>query len=115
MMDIWSTTRTALTGLGLPMAANQYLAATGAELPDAFLIYQMISDPARQHADNAETLRSYRVQVTYYSRSGLSSLPNIEGAMIAAGFTRLAGRELPFNQDTKHYALAIDFNYLDEE
>jgi hypothetical protein len=115
MTDIWSATKTALTGLNLPMAANQYLVATGSVLPDAFLVYQVISDPAAQHADNAETLRQYRIQVTYCSRTGLPAIPAIEGAMKTAGFTRLPGRELPYNQDTRHFGFALDFSYLDEE
>lgn len=115
MMDIWSATSTALTGLGLPMAANQYLIATGADYPDAFLVYTLISDPPAQHAENVETLRRYRMQVSYFSRSGLSGMPGIEGAMIAAGFTRLPGRELPYNPETRHFGMALEFYFLDEE
>lgn len=115
MIDIWSIIKTALTGLGLAMAANRYLTATPNDLPDTFLVYQVIGDPPAQHADNAETLRRYRVQVSYYSRSGLSGMPNIEGAMLAAGFTRLPGREMPYNQDTRHYGYVLEFYYLDEE
>jgi hypothetical protein len=113
MIDIWTVTRTALSGLGLPTAANQLIVATGADRPDAYLVYQQISDPAAQHADDRETIRRYRMQVTYYGRTGLAGMPNIEGAMIAAGFTRLAGRELPYNAETRHFGFAFDFNYLD--
>lgn len=115
MMDIWSAAKTALTGLALPMAANQYLVATGADLPDAFLVYQLVTDPPAQAADDTETLRSYTMQVTYYSRTGLAGMPDIEGAMIAAHWTRSAGRELPYNSDTRHYGYAFDFNLLAEE
>lgn len=115
MIDIWTEVKDALTGLSLPMAANVFLVATGAELPDTFLVYQLISDPPAQNADDGETLRSYRVQVTYYGRAGLSGMPDIEGAMIAAGFTRMAGRELPYNTETRHFGFASDFNLLVEE
>lgn len=115
MMDIWSATRTALTGLELPMAANQYMAATGAEIPDTFLVYQLVTSPAQQHADDAETLRSYLMRVTYYSRDGLSTCPDIKNAMVAAGFSRGEFRELPYFQETRHFGLSFDFNYLDEE
>jgi hypothetical protein len=115
MMDIWTATQTALTSLSIPMAANQYLVSTAAALPDAFIVYQVISDPPVQHADNVEKLRQYRMQVTYYSRTGLAAMPDIEGAMRAAGFARQPGRELPYNQDTRHFGFALDFSYLDEE
>ena len=115
MMNIWEATKTALTGLGLPMAANQMMVATGADYPDAFLVYQLIASPSAQHANNLESLRRYRMQVSYFARSGLSSLPDIDGAMTAAGFTRFAGHELAYNQETRHYGLALEFYFLDEE
>ena len=114
-MTIWERVRAALVPLGVPLAANQYMPADSAELPDQFLVYQMISDPARQHADNLETMRVYRVQVTLYDRSGLVNIPDIEGAMLAAGFTRAPSVELPYNRQTRHYGLAKDFYYLEEE
>lgn len=114
-MSIWETTQTALTGLSLPLAANQMIVPTGTALPAQFLVYQMISDPPELHADNAETLRSYRMQVSLYSRSGLASVPaQIETAMLAAGFTRLGSRELPYNRDTQHFGIAMDFNFLED-
>jgi hypothetical protein len=96
------------------MAANTFLAATGNELPDTFLVYQMISNPAIQQADDDETLRGYRVQVSYYSRTGLAGVPDIDGAMKTAGFTRLPGRELPYNEKTRHFGLALDYHFLEE-
>ena len=115
MTTIWERMKTALTALAVPMAANTYILASGQELPDSYLVYFMISDPPTQHADNVEKLKTYRVQVSYYSRSGLLSMPDIVGAMTGAGFTRLPGRELPYNPDTRHFGMAMDFNFLEEE
>jgi hypothetical protein len=42
-------------------------------------------------------------------------MPDIVGAMTLAGFTRLPGRELPYNPNTRHFGIALDFNYLEEE
>jgi len=115
-MSIWETTAAALAGLGLPLAANTMIAATGEELPDEYLVYQLISDPPTQHADDSEKLVSYRMQVSFYSRSGLATIPKqVKNAMIAAGFTRLDSREIPYNHETRHFGLAMDFNYLEEE
>lgn len=115
MPSIWSRTKTALTSLSQPMAANQYLVATGADLPDLFMVYQLISSPPEQHADNVETMRSYRMQVSVYSRTGLDSLPAVATAMVAAGFTRSLITELPYNQLTRHYGLALEFIYTEQE
>lgn len=115
MTTIWERVYTALTSLSLPMAASVYIPASGAELPDSYMVYFMISDPPAQHADNVEKLRTYRMQVSYYSRSGLVSMPDIVSVMTGAGFTRLPGRELPYNPDTRHFGIALDFNFLEEE
>lgn len=115
MSSIWEITEDALDGLGLPLAANTMIVATGAELPDAFLVFQVISNPPRLHADNLEELRSYRMQVSVYSRTGMATIPaQVETAMLAAGFTRLEGREIPYNQQTRHFGHAMDFNYLEQ-
>jgi hypothetical protein len=116
MMNIWATTATALGTLaGLAIAPNRMIVATSANLPDAFAVYQVISDPPAQHADDAEVLRRYRVQVNYFARAGLGTMPDIDGAMRGAGFTRIGGRELPYNQETRHYGYSMDFHFLDEE
>ena len=114
-MTIWERVASALSGLSVPAAANVLVVASESERPDAYLVYQVISDPPAQHADYRETLRTYRVQVSVYSRNGLAGLPKqVEAAMLAAGFTRIAGRELPYSTATGHFGFAQDFNYLEE-
>lgn len=110
-MTIWERVKAALTSLSIPMAANQYLVASGASLPDTFMVYQLISNPPVQFADNAETLQEYRMQVTCFCRNGLTDLPDITGAMVAAGFIRAGGVELPLDQESGHFGLALDFIY----
>ena len=112
---IWERVKTALTPLNLPMEENTYIVNKDEPYPDSYLVYFMVSDPPAQHADNVEKLRTYRMQVSYYSRNGLLNMPDIVGAMTGAGFTRLPGRELPYNPDTRHFGIALDFNYLEEE
>ena len=113
-MTIWARVKTALTSLSIPMAANTMVTCTGTQLPDTNLVYQLISSPQEQAADDRETLRSYRMQVSYYSRAGLTNLPDISGAMVAAGFTRGPIRELPYNPTTRHFGLAMEFVFLEE-
>lgn len=114
-MTIWERVKTALTGLGLPLAANVQLAATGADLPDAYLVYFVIAAQGAQYADDAEKSRASHVQVTYFSRAGLAGLPAIAAAMTAAGFTRGPERELPYDELTRHFALSMEFYYLEKE
>lgn len=112
-MAIWAITSSALSGLGIPVAAGHYVDASG-DLPDQYVVYRLISDPAAQHADDEETLRSYRMQVSAYSRTGLETLPDIDAAMLAAGFTRAGGGELPYNEGTRHYGRYTDYFYLED-
>ncbi|GAP11745.1 hypothetical protein BECAL_02938 [Bellilinea caldifistulae] len=114
-MTIWERIYNALAPLGLPMAAGAMIVDSESERPDTYLVYFLVSSPPVQHADDNETLRSYLVQVSVYSRNGLKNLPDIAGAMKTAGFTQGARRELPYNPETRHYGLAMDFNYLEEE
>lgn len=111
-MNIWEITEEALDTLNVPIAANVLIPASGTALPDLYLVYTLISSPPEQHADNDETLRSYRVQVSAYSRLGTAAIPNIDAAMLAAGFTRSGKRELPYSRETRHFGLAQDYIYL---
>ncbi len=113
MSSIWEITKTALAGLGIPAYANRIQIESGQQLPDRFLVYQMISSSPELHADNVEKHRSDRIQVTIWDRTGLASLPDVPAAMVQAGFTRGPARELPFSDATKHYGLAWDFFYLE--
>lgn len=111
MIDVWELTRLALVGLGWPLAADQYLTTGSAELPNQYLVYQLISAPVEQFADNVEKQRSYRMQVSAYSRSGFTSLPDIAAAMVAAGWMPGPIRPIPYNPATRHYGLVMEFVY----
>jgi hypothetical protein len=113
MTTIWEDMVTALTPLALPMADSVYVVDSGQQLPDSYLVYFVISEPPAQHADDSETHKSYHVQVSYYSRNGLINMPDIVGALILAGFTRVSGHELPYNLNTRHFGYALEFNYLE--
>jgi len=110
---IWEMTSTALTGLGVPMAASSYLAATpGVDLPAQYLTYQVIDLMPEAHADDEETLRDELVQVTVRSRNSLANLPDVIGAMTAARLLFASGREIPFDFESRHFGIAFDFEYL---
>lgn len=115
MTTIFERVETALAGLSVPAKNQVFVSPSGQPLPDTYLVYFLVSAPPRQHADDAETLRTNRVQVSVYSRAGLNSLPDVDGAMVAAGFARASKVQLPYNRETRHYGLALDFTFLEEE
>lgn len=111
MTTIWEITEDALDGLGVPIAANAYIPATGSDFPDVYLVYFLVSSPPILHGDDGEELRYWRMQVSAYSRDGLANLPDIDGAMTAAGFSRGPQREIPYSHSTRHFGLALEYVY----
>lgn len=115
MTTIFESAAAALATLNVPYANQIYLPETGTALPNVFMVYSLVSSIPQQAADDTEKMRTNRVQVSVYSRSGLVSLPNVDSAMVAAGFKRSAKNQLPFNRETRHYGLALEYIYLEDE
>jgi hypothetical protein len=111
MTTIFEITTTALSSLSptVPFALGAYKTVNGADLPDVYIAYSLIDGSGAQHADDAETLREYLVQVSIFSRSGLASLPDVDSAMTGEGFTKGPERQLPTNEQTRHFGLAKDY------
>jgi hypothetical protein len=107
--DVFERTTAALTSLSTPFACDRFIPASGSELPDLFMAFFMVSSVAGQHADNSESERVERVQVSVFSRTGLSGLPDVDLAMTAAGFKPGPKRQLPFDMATGHFGLAQDY------
>jgi hypothetical protein len=112
---IFDRTATALATLSVPYANQVYIPQTGTPLPDQFIVFFLVSSQPVLQADDAEKLRGNRVQVSIYDRAGLQSPPDIDAAMVAAGFKRSAKNQLPYNQETRHYGLAFEYTYLEDE
>lgn len=115
MITIWERTDTALSSLGVPYAASKLQIASGNEYPDLFMVYFSLPSTPEQHADDKEVLRSYTMQVNIFSRGGLINLPDVDGAMMAAGFTKGNVIEIPLDQETGHYGLGTEFLYSESE
>lgn len=115
MTTIFERTADALDTLSpaIPYALGQYLTASNADLPDTFIVYTEVDAVPQQHADNAETHRTYRIQISIYSRSGLAALPDVDSALTAAGFNRGPERQLPYDKETRHFGLAKDYFYCE--
>jgi len=112
MTTIFELVATALNALSptVPYGLGTYLC--DGELPDQYLAYSLIDGVPEQHADNVEKHRSYRVQVSIFSRSGLAVLPGVDAAMLAAGFTKGPEHQLDRDDESGHYGLAKDYFYL---
>jgi len=111
MTTIFERVKTALSTISpaVPFSLAPYKATT---LPATFLAYQLIVSVPEQNADDAETERSYLIQVSVYSKTGLVSLPDVDTAMLAAGFEKGRERQLPQDPATSHYGLAKEYSYL---
>lgn len=115
MTTIFERTVTALGTISPAIVYSMapYKKAPSGDLPDQYVVYQLVVGNPEQHADDAETLRSYTMQVTIWSRNGLVTVPDVNAAMIAAGFQKGPERPLPQDRETGHYGLAKDFIYLE--
>jgi hypothetical protein len=111
MTTIFEKVYAALNGITPAVAFGQDTYLSTGELPDQYLVYSLVTSPPEQHANNAETERSYRIQVSIYSRTGLVTIPNVDAAMVAAGFIKGPWRNLPYDPDTGHFGLAKDYIY----
>lgn len=110
MTTIFERVEAALATLSpaVPFAMGDYLG----DLPDTYIVYTLIDGVPGQHADNIETIRNYRVQVSIMDVTGLVVLPNVDAVMTAAGFQKGPERPLPKDQDTSHYGLAKDYFFM---
>ncbi|MBI5951903.1 MAG: hypothetical protein HY865_09615 [Chloroflexi bacterium] len=111
MTDIFVLTNNALAAISpaVPFAMDDY---SGTPLPDTYIVYTLIVSPPEQHADNQETERSYTVQVNIMKTIGLTSLPDVDTPMLAAGFKKGPIRELERDQGSAHFGLAKDYVIL---
>jgi len=110
---IYTLIDNALSSLSVPYAAVLFQTETpGAPLPDLFLVSTVISDVPEESADDEEVSRFYRVQISVYNRAGLTGLPDVDTAMKAQGFKKSTRRELPFDHETRHFGLAMDYTIL---
>ena len=115
MTTIFERVETALGTINpaVPFSLAPYKSTSA--LPDQYITHQLITGTPEQHADNLEVARSYLVQVTIWSKSGLITIPNVDTPMLAAGFKKSDERQLPQDLESKHYGLAKDFTYSEDE
>ena len=107
MTTIYEQVEDALDTLNVPYGMGTFL--SDGNLPDQYMVYMLIDGVPGQHADDAETHRSYRIQVNLYDRNGLVNLPDVDTAMLAAGFSKGSERELASDGESDHFGLSKDY------
>jgi hypothetical protein len=117
LSSIYKKTYVALQYIGYHVEAARFYDTT-AQLPDAFIVYQVIHSESPSFADNRETSRSNTVQVSFYTRDGslLENVPEtIILAMKIAGFSNATGggTNTPYFPDTNHYGWRGEFNFFE--
>jgi hypothetical protein len=112
MTTIFEIVEDALSTLSppVPFALHPYKSLTA--LPDTYITYQLPDSNPEQHADNLETERSYLVQIDIWDVNGLVSLPNVDAAMTTAGFQKGRRHQLPPDEKTSHFGLALEYIYF---
>ena len=106
---VWELVDTALTTLNVSFAADKLLVASGSDYPVTYITYFLVSSPADEFADDEEQERSYKVQVNTFSKNGLISLPDVDGAMKAQGFIKGNVMQIPVDEETGHYGLGTEY------
>ena len=114
--EIWALIVNALSTLTIPVSADkdeqQTASSTPTPLPSEFAKYFLFDSTPKQHANNAETMREFRVQVNYFNKAGLINAPDIVGLMEAAGFMTGAIFELPYDSNGGYFGLHMEFSIL---
>ena len=114
MTTIFERVKTALDTLApVPNAMDIFLTTSG-DLPDTFLVYKLVVGNGALHLDDQEAARESLMQVSIFNRSGLAVLPNVNAAMLAAGFTLGSERPLPKDPQSGHYHLVKEYHYYEE-
>lgn len=117
MSNIYELIYNTLTQLGYPVR-EQGTFKTNETLPETFITYQIILSTDNAHYDNAPASTTTRIQLALYSKKPAikQNADNLfRSVMLPAGFLRISGRDLPFNQNTGHYGYTSDYNYYETE
>lgn len=117
MSNIYELIYNTLMSLGYPVREQGTFGNTEM-LPETFITYQIINETNDTHYDNKIASTTTRVQLVLYSKKPAikqSADQLFRSVMLPAGFLRVSGRDLPFNQDTGHYGYTSDYIFYKEE
>lgn len=114
MTTIWARVRDALSGLGVPVEKDVLVLESEAAVPARYITFQEIAAAPKAHVDDREISRAHLVQLSLWSIEGFESFPDVEAAMLAAGFLFQGERDMDM-EETGHYGQSKDFLFLEEK
>lgn len=114
MTTIWARVRDALSGLGVPVEKDVLVTQTKEAIPAQYITFQEIAAAPEAHVDDREISRSHLVQLNLWSIDGFESFPDVEAAMLAAGFLFQGERDMDM-EETGHYGQSKDFLFIEEK
>jgi hypothetical protein len=104
-----------LPTLGLPFDFERFEGNTK-QLPDTYIVYFLVDDVGAAWADNKETAKKPRFQVSLFYREKavfLTVPEQIEAAFKNAGFMRVGSGRIPYSAETGHYGWRCDFRTIE--
>lgn len=106
-----------LRPLGYPVK-EQGTYPSGTTLPETYITYFNVDNPNGTYYDNKPESTKTRIQLVLYSKKPAikQNADNLfKSVMLPAGFLRIGGRDLPFNESTGHYAYTCDYRFYEME
>lgn len=117
MDNIYSIVYNTLTALGYEVVEEGSYGDSDTQ-PDTYITYFTVDSPNTGYADNLPTGCEPRIQFKINTtdpeiKQNADKL--FKSVMLPAGFTRVGGRDLPFNSTTQHYCYTCDYRYYIQE
>lgn len=117
LTDFYGKIYNTLLSIGYPVR-EQGTYGQNEKLPETHITYFVLNQANESHADNLPTSRTSRVQVSLYSKKPAlvqQADSVLRAALLAGGFLRAGGRNLPFDKETGHYGYVSTYNYFEME
>ena len=100
----------------IPFDWENFEVSEGKQLPDAYIVYFLVSEPSALSVDGKEKSSIPRIQVSfYYRKKNLlpTMMDTIKDFFLSNGFVRAGSGRIPYQKDTGHYGWRYDFNYYE--
>lgn len=102
--------------LSIPYEFENWNEDKRGKLPDAYIVYFLVSNTPLSSADNKERVAVPKIQVSMFYRNikVIQDIPQkIISAFTSNGYRRVNEGRIPFQKSTGHYGWRCDFNYLE--
>ena len=100
----------------IPFDFERWEESKRGDLPDTYIVYYLVADPAASSADGKERIHLPRIQISlfYRNKETILTVPDkIFSKFTQRGFRRSNTGRIPYQQNTGHYGWRSDFYYLE--